>query len=148
MSSALHELQICRLVLGISHLPFADDTLLFLEATEEQASAVNKTLHMYERCMGQLINPSKCSVMFGSTCPPMNQDRVKEVLNLENIALEEKYLGLPTPKGRMKKDKFVSLKERLTKRFTNWVERNMSLGAKELLIKLVAQAIRQAYAMR
>jgi hypothetical protein len=33
------------------------------------------------------------------------------------------------------------MKERLTKRWTNWVEKNMSTGAKEVLIKSVAQAI-------
>jgi hypothetical protein len=33
------------------------------------------------------------------------------------------------------------MKERLVKKFNNWVERNMSAGAKEVMIKSVAQAI-------
>jgi hypothetical protein len=52
-----------------------------------------------------------------------------------------KYLGLPTPDGRMSKKKFETTKERLSKCVTNWVERYMSMGAKEVLIKSVAQAI-------
>jgi hypothetical protein len=48
---------------------------------------------------------------------------------------------LPTPKGRMGKDRFKSTKERLPSKFTNWAERYMSAGAKEVLIKSVAQAI-------
>jgi hypothetical protein len=40
----LHELRICRRAPGISHLLFADDTLLFLEATESQAEIINKVL--------------------------------------------------------------------------------------------------------
>jgi hypothetical protein len=50
-------------------------------------------------------------------------------------------LGLPTPDGCMSKDKFKTIKERLVNKFNNWVERNMSLGAKEVMIKVVAQAI-------
>jgi hypothetical protein len=137
----LHELKICRHAPGVSHLLFADDTMLFLEVTEQQAIIINKVLRMYERCTGQLINPTKFSIMFGSDCSASDQEAVKNVLKVENIAVSEKYLGLPTPEGRLKKERFLTMKERFTKRFTNWAERNMSSGAKEVLIKSVAQAI-------
>jgi hypothetical protein len=87
------------------------------------------------------INPSKCLIMFGTGCMPMNKEQVKAILTVENTAVDEKYQGLPTREGRMNKDKFSSTKEKLIKRFTNWIERNMSTGAKELLIKSVAHAI-------
>jgi hypothetical protein len=41
--------------------------------------------------------------------------QVKQVLGVELASFEPKYLGLPTPSGRMKKDRFQSLKERLGK---------------------------------
>jgi hypothetical protein len=53
----------------------------------------------------------------------------------------EKYLGLPTPEGRLDKDKFKTTKERLVKRFSSWAEKYMSSSAKEVLIKSVAHAI-------
>jgi hypothetical protein len=93
-----------------------------------------------------MINPANCSILFGAGCLDTNKNRVKEILNVENTTVGEKYLGLPTPEGRVNKDKFSSIKERLIKRFTNWVERNMSSAAKEVLIKAVAQAI-PAYTM-
>jgi hypothetical protein len=91
-NGALHKLWICRCVSGISHLLFTDDTLLFLEVMEEQAEVVNNTLQvyekqadvvnntlqLYEKCTWQLINPSKCLIMFGSECLPMNKEKVKE----------------------------------------------------------------------
>jgi hypothetical protein len=134
----LHELNICRNAPDISHLLFADDTLLFLEAIEEEADVVNKMLRCYKRCTSQLINPSKCSIMFGISCMQTNKEQVKAIQNVENTMVDKKYLGLPTPEGRMNKDKFSSTKERLIKRFTNWVERDMSTGTKEVLIKSVA----------
>jgi hypothetical protein len=39
----------------------------------------------------------------------------------------------------MNKEKYKTIKERLAKRFTNWVEKYMSMGAKEVLIKSVAR---------
>jgi hypothetical protein len=40
----------------------------------------------------------------------------------------------------MKKGKFQLSKERLGKKLSNWVERLMSMGAKEELIKTVARS--------
>jgi hypothetical protein len=41
----------------------------------------------------------------------------------------------------MKKDRFQPLRERLGKRMAAWTERHLSVAAKEVLIKGVAQAI-------
>jgi hypothetical protein len=140
-SGALHELKIYKRALGISHLLFAYDTLFFVEANEQHTRVVHDVLRRYEEGTGQLINPSKCSIMFEKGCRQANQDKVKEVLHVTNAAEDEKYLGLPTSDGRITKNKFKSTKEKLTRKFTNWVERNMSMGAKQVLIKSVAQAI-------
>jgi hypothetical protein len=134
----LHELHICRRAPWISHLLFADDTLLFFEASEDQTVLINKVLRRYEEGTNQLINPSKCSIMFGSASPEENQEKVKAVLKVRITAQEEKYLGLPTPEGRMSKERFKSTKERLSKKFSSWAERYMSGGAKEVMIKSVA----------
>jgi hypothetical protein len=127
----LNEVQICRRAPGISHLLFADDTLLFLQAREQHTQVISRVLRQYENGTGQLINPNKCSLMFSSRCLPEDQDRVKEVLQVTNCAHDEKYLGLPTPEGKMGKDRFKSTKERLSSKFTNWAERYMSGGCKE-----------------
>jgi hypothetical protein len=114
----LHELHICRCAPGVSHLLFADDTLIFLEAKEDQAELIKNVLRPYEGGTGQLINPMKCSIMFCSDCPLEEQEKVQEILQVSNIAQEEKYLGLPTPDGRMGKEKFKTASERLSKKFS------------------------------
>jgi hypothetical protein len=70
--------------------------------------------------------PTKCSILFISGCMDINKERVKEILRVENTTVDEKYLGLPTHEGGLNKYKFSSTKERLTKRFINWAERNMA----------------------
>jgi hypothetical protein len=50
------------------------------------------------------------------------------VLQVENVTIDEKHLGLPTPDGRMKKERFKSTKERLAKKCSSWAERYMSGG--------------------
>jgi hypothetical protein len=137
----LHDLHVCRRAPGISHLLFVDDTLLFLEAKRDQVKIIQGVVRKYERITGQLINLAKCSLMFGAACSAEDRDHMMEVLQVVNVAEEEKYLGLPTPRGRMSKDKFKSTKKRLSKRCNSWAERFMSSGVKEFLIKSVAQAI-------
>jgi hypothetical protein len=108
---ALEELHVSRRGLDIFHLLFADDTLLFMKASEERAIIVTKTMQCYECCTRQLINPSKCSILFGAATDQEARDTVMSTLQVSNIATEDKYLGLPMPHGRMTKEKYKSTKE-------------------------------------
>uniref|UniRef100_A0A2N9HFR8 Reverse transcriptase domain-containing protein n=1 Tax=Fagus sylvatica TaxID=28930 RepID=A0A2N9HFR8_FAGSY len=58
----------------------------------------------------------------------------------------DKYLGLPVMIGRSKKSIFNGLKERIVHRLQGWKERFLSKAGREVLIKVVAQAI-PTYAM-
>ena len=130
----------------ITHLLFADASLLFFHATNQRALLVKGVLNTFATATGQLINPSKCSILFSSQC---RQDVIQEVKHTRYITLEvfePKYLGLPVPEGRMHKGKFETLQERLRKVLVDWSEQYMSSGNKEILIKSVAQAI-PAYVM-
>jgi hypothetical protein len=102
----------------VCHLLFADDTLMFVEAKEEQVALVKEVIPKFEKGTSQQINLSKCSMMFGVGCESSNRGKVIEILQMSNIAHVEKYLGLLTPQGHMSKDTFKSTKERLAKRFS------------------------------
>ena len=53
----------------------------------------------------------------------------------------EKYLGLPALVGREKKRNFIYLKERVWKKLQGWKEKLLSITGREVLIKVVIQAI-------
>jgi hypothetical protein len=73
-------------------------------------------------------------------CPVhKNTYEIREVLQVVNPMFEEKYLGPPTPDGQMHKGKFVNLQSCLCQHLMAW-------GAKEILIRAIAQAI-LAYVM-
>jgi hypothetical protein len=55
--------------------------------------------------------------------------------------LNEKYLGMPSDVGRSKSGAFKYLKDSIWKKIQGWLEQLLAVGGKEVLIKLVAQAI-------
>ena len=63
------------------------------------------------------------------------------ILKIMINGFEDKYLGLPIPKERMKACKFQSTKLKVLKRLSNWIEKHASFGVKEDLIKSVIQAL-------
>lgn len=137
----LSPVRVCRQAPGISHLLFADDTLLFFSAEERQAEVVKEVLESYALSTGQLINPTKCSIMFGSATQASTCNAIKRILQITHDSFDDKYLGFPTPEGRMNKGKFQTLQSRIWKRIVLWGEIFLSTGGKEVLIKAVIQAI-------
>jgi hypothetical protein len=114
---------------------------LFFKANGGQAAKVKEVLDIYASSIGQLINPSKCSIMFGEACPLVTRVEVKQVLQIQQETFETKYLGLPTPEGRMNRGKFESLQAKLAKCLVEWDDSHKSQAAKEILIKAIAQSI-------
>jgi len=90
---------------------------------------------------GQLINPANGSIMFNKRCSKDIQIHISAILGTNRISLEPKYLGLPTPDGRMKSERFQAIQERLSKRLLAYTEKELSMGGKEIMIKVVGQAI-------
>jgi hypothetical protein len=135
------EFKICRNSPGISHLLFADDCLVFFKANLDQAATMREIIATFEKGSGQLLSVNKSSILFSDNCSITNKNLVRQILAISRQDFEDKYLRFPTPEGRMKKGKFQPSKDRLSKKLNNWIEQLMSMGAKDELIKSVAQAI-------
>jgi hypothetical protein len=125
----------------ITHLLFADDSIVFLEASRDSLFALKKVLQAYEDCSGQKVNLQKSSIFFGKGCRLADKAALKESIGINCEALSEKYLGLPTAVGRSKEGAFKHLPERSHGKVHGWKGQGLSMEGKETLIKSVLQAV-------
>jgi hypothetical protein len=125
----------------ISHLLFADDCMVFTQASRRGATRLNDILQAYNRGSGQLVNQSKSAIFFSANCQDEEKKEVAQVLNIQREALEEKYLGLPTAIGRSTTGPFEKLNTNVQNLVGGWSEKSLSSAAREILIKAVAQAV-------
>ena len=59
----------CPRGLRISHLFFADDSIIFCQATLEQCSYLEHLLTIYEHALGQQLNKEKTALFFSKNTP-------------------------------------------------------------------------------
>ncbi|KAL0456758.1 UNVERIFIED_CONTAM: putative mitochondrial protein [Sesamum latifolium] len=131
---------------AISHLLFADDTLIFCRASLECTQSIQDILEVYRLASGQEINFSKSSVAFSrNTVVDMCAAIVRD-LTIRRENKMELYLGLPSRVVRSKRELFATIRDRVWTKIKGWNEKFLSQAGKKILIKAVIQAI-PTYAM-
>uniref|UniRef100_A0A803PV88 Reverse transcriptase domain-containing protein n=1 Tax=Cannabis sativa TaxID=3483 RepID=A0A803PV88_CANSA len=134
-------ISIARTAPFISHLLFADDTLLFTIASPSYCDALKEALTLYNLATGQSVNYSKSSILFSPNTPPSVRSYFFDSLHLEPGPFISKYLGVPQCFGRSKKASFDFLLQRVSSQLSVWNEKLFSKAGKEVLLKAVIQAI-------
>ncbi|KAA3466458.1 LINE-1 reverse transcriptase isogeny [Gossypium australe] len=87
----------------ISHLLFADDCILFEEATNKGARLLKGILKEYEECSSQCVNFNKSTIFYSSNTSEGNKGEISAILGVRLSTDMEKYLGLPNVVGRLAK---------------------------------------------
>jgi len=122
----------------ISHLLFADDPIIFSEASRRGADRLQEILGIYSRGSGQLVNKDKSAIFFSANCAEDAKQEVRSVLQINTEALAEKYLGLPTALGRASHGAFEYMPNRVRGLVGAWSGREASCAGREVLLKSVA----------
>ncbi|KAL0355322.1 UNVERIFIED_CONTAM: putative mitochondrial protein [Sesamum radiatum] len=101
---AIHGVRVCRNGPRVTHLLFADDTLIFCDANCESLELIRGLLAKFERGSGLQVNYQKSVVVFSRNVPLQTQADLANLLGVVRIAKHEKYLGLPSTVGRSKRE--------------------------------------------
>ncbi|KAL5541596.1 hypothetical protein UlMin_009306 [Ulmus minor] len=118
----------------ISHLFFADDSLIFCRARSMDCAS------------GQLVNFEKSALSFSPNTSAYVREEICSLFGISQVAGHDMYLGLPTFSMRNKRIQFGYIRDRVVKKLQGWKEKFFSHGGKEVLLKAVVQAI-PTYAM-
>jgi hypothetical protein len=130
----------------ITHLLFADDSVIFLEANERSMQILKKILQDYEVSLGQRVNLNKSAIFYAPGCPDSVKEDVKSRTGIACETLSERYLGLPTVVGRSKDGCFKYVTDRSWAKVKGLKGQGMSKEAKNVIVKSVLQAV-PAYPM-
>ncbi|KAH1096796.1 hypothetical protein J1N35_013717 [Gossypium stocksii] len=114
-----------------SHLLFADECILFGEATRQGAIFLKDILKEYEQCSGQCVNFHKSVIFYSSNTTARDKEKISSLLSVRSSTNLEKYLGLSNVVGRRKKKAFQNLKDRIISRIDSWSTRLLSQWGKE-----------------
>ncbi|KAK0607443.1 hypothetical protein LWI29_015165 [Acer saccharum] len=125
----------------VTHLFFADDSLLFTKATLAECRNIKSLLEFYSQASGQIVNFNKSAVCFSRKIAWPEKRRLAAALDMSLVEVHERYLGLPCVTNRSKRVLFDDIKERVWKKLQNWGNRFFSGGGREVLIKAVVQSI-------
>lgn len=105
----------------ISYFLFADDCILFGEASEKGATTLKVILKEYEECLGQCVNFNKSTIFYSSNTSERRKAEVSTILGVQSSTNLEKYIGLPNVVGR-KKSLFKTSKRRSTQESMDGVQ--------------------------
>ncbi|XP_019178142.1 PREDICTED: uncharacterized protein LOC109173362 [Ipomoea nil] len=122
----IHGIRIAWGAPAVTHLFFADDSLLFFRATNGEAQSVKKCLDRYSVASGQLVNYDKSSIIFSSNTGTEVRIVVSECLGVRETVDFGKYLGLPSVLGRNKTATFRYIEDKVRERLGSWQHRLLS----------------------
>ncbi|RVX10222.1 LINE-1 reverse transcriptase-like [Vitis vinifera] len=127
------------LVMEVSHLLFADDTIIFCEAKKEYLTSLCWILAWFEAASGLRINLAKSELIPIGEVEDIEEMAVE--LGCKVGALPSVYLGLPLGAHHKAISMWDGVEERMRRRLALWKRQYISKGGRITLIKSTLASI-------
>ncbi|VFQ66081.1 unnamed protein product [Cuscuta campestris] len=126
--------------LGITHLAFADDLMLFSRGDLPSVQVLMDCLQHFTNVSGLALNPTKSNIFISGK----NRDTSQELLDLVSFPrgqLPVRYLGLPLASQRISENDFAPLFKSVNGFLSKWKTMKLSYAGKVELIRAVIQGV-------
>ncbi|CAJ2637065.1 unnamed protein product [Trifolium pratense] len=125
----------------ISHLLFADDLLLFAEASIEQAHCMMHCLELFCKASGQKINNKKTQVFFSKNVDQQLREDILHHTGFAQATTVDTYLGASIAPGRTTRGKFRHIIDKIQNKLSGWKQQCLSFAGRLTLSKSVLSSI-------
>ncbi|XP_061339467.1 uncharacterized protein LOC133286127 [Gastrolobium bilobum] len=125
----------------ISHLAFADDLMMFMEATEDHIHMLLKCLKFSEETYGQKLSVEKTFVFFSKNTSREVMDKVVQISGFKRMNKMGRYLRAMTQQGRFSKSLYEGLVGKIKDKLSSWQQQCLSQASHITLSQLVLAAI-------
>ena len=114
----------------IFHLLFADDTILFCDASRDQLLSIRLVLSCFEAFTGLKVNVGKSEIVLVGEVN--NLDALANILQCRVGCLPMKYLGMPLGTSFKVASIWNPILEKMEKKLSGWKRLYLSKGGKTL----------------
>jgi len=129
----------------LSHLFFADDVLLFSEATLASVGLLKSGIDSFSSWSGLVPNLNKSEVFLSGGSSGLRND-ILNMLGFQVGSLPFRYLGVPVISARLGKADCITLVNAITARIQSWTHRFLSFAGRVQLVKSVLYSVQVFWA--
>ena len=127
--------------IGISHLFFADDLMLFAKVSEKGSETVKEVLDKFCEELGQVISYEKSRIYFSPNISTNLKEKVCNNLGIQATSNLGKYLGFPLKHRRATRGQFNFVVEKVLTKLVGWKTKFLSFAERTVLVNSVMNAI-------
>lgn len=141
MQALVKGVSVCNNAPRVSHLCFANDSILYCQASVLANVHIQNILAIYGATLGQHLNREETKLLFSCNTNEDVMNDIKELWGVHSIHHHDKYLGLPSFVDRSKFHTFWYIKDKVWAKRRGWKEKLLSQVGRKVLTKAIIQAI-------